>query len=220
MSALALLSPKVSSAKPVERDLGAFQKLPSKTAIQTANQIDRREAFQPIIKRNLRIEVALKCTEDVHTLRPDFVQAQNGCYIFASYFIVNLPETDLFQYSIKGIDVSYSRSKREFFFSKFIEECPLFASQQDDFVTDGHSLIIARKYLDSRELGHESDEAVEGAVIASHQIPPPQRHKAEVELSLIYDGKIPLKPTSSISRVTRPRIPYSATPHKFTGCWT
>jgi len=71
--------------------------------------------------------------------------------------------------------------------------CPLLASQQDSFATDGHPIIIARKYLDNRELGYESDEVVEGAVIASHQIPPPQCHKAEVELSLVYDGKIPLE---------------------------
>jgi len=50
--------------------------------------------------------------------------------------------------------MGYSRSKRELL-SRFIEMCPLLASQQDDFATDGHSLIIARKYLDSRELGHE-----------------------------------------------------------------
>lgn len=64
--------------------------------------------------------------------------------------------------------MSYSRRKRELFFSGLIKECPLLASQQDDFATDGHSLIISRKYLDGRELGYESDETVEDAVIASH----------------------------------------------------
>ena len=86
----------MSSTKPVERDLRAFRKLPSKTVVQTANQIDLREAFQLIIKRDLRIEVASERTEDVHTLRLDFAQAQNGYYVFANYFKVNLPETDLF----------------------------------------------------------------------------------------------------------------------------
>lgn len=68
MGALALSSPKVSSTKPVERDPRASRKLPSKTAVQTANQIDQREAFQPIIKRNLRIEVASGRTEDVQCI--------------------------------------------------------------------------------------------------------------------------------------------------------
>ena len=86
----------MSSAKPVERDLRAFRKLPSQTVVQTANQTGLRETFQPIIKHNLRIEVASERTEDVHTLRLDFAQAQNGYYVFANYFKVNIPETGLF----------------------------------------------------------------------------------------------------------------------------
>jgi len=110
MGALALSSPKVSSTKLVERDLRAFRKLPSKTVVQTANQIDLREASQPIIKRNLRIEVASERIEDVHTFRLGFAQAQNGYSVFANYFKVNLSETDLFRYSIRGMDMGYSRS--------------------------------------------------------------------------------------------------------------
>ena len=113
--------------------------------------------------------------------------------------------------------MSYSRSKRELFFSRFIEECTLLASQQDDFATDGHSLIIARKYLGSCELGHESEEVVEGAVIASHQITPPQRHKTEVELSLVHDDKISLKTYKQHIQGDPASDLYFATPRRFTG---
>ena len=115
MGALALSSPKVSPAKPVERDLRAFRWLPSKTAIQTANQTDRREAFQPIFKRNLRVGVAPERTRGAHTLKLGFAQAQDDYYIFANYFKANLPETDLFRYSIRGMDMRYSQKARAFF---------------------------------------------------------------------------------------------------------